>query len=235
MIDAECLLFSGCDDTRLLSLCKKLNNYVFRPGCSQEVRLVCDGAHVGLLSRQFSTTLLASFPSVFCSAGSDAVTFTEALTSSESRSRAVHQMLVKLRDLEDSDQFYPQLRGWRSECYEIRQSLAQPALFSLERSASPLFGVRKYGVQINGHVEHSQLGLCLWLQKRSFSLSPTVFVKFSMSHRAYYFPTKLARQLVCITNIQTLETLDKFNVVSTSNNNTNYKHEDHRVNQPGLI
>jgi len=78
-------------------------------------------------------------------------------------------MLVKLRDLEDSDQFYPQLRGWRSECYEIRQSLAQPALFSLERSASPLFGVRKYGVQINGHVEHSQLGLCLWLQKRSSS------------------------------------------------------------------
>ena len=32
---------------------------------------------------------------------------------------------------------------------------------------------------------------------------------------AYYFHTKLARQLVCITNIQTLKTLDKFDVVKT--------------------
>merc|ERR1719510_2803005 len=78
-------------------------------------------------------------------------------------------MLVKLKDQEGWAESYPQLLGWRAECYEIRQSLAQPSLFSLERSASPLFGVRKYGVQINGHVDHSQLGLCLWLQKRSSS------------------------------------------------------------------
>ena len=159
-------LFSGCDESRLLSLCKELNNYFFRRDRSEEVRLLCDGAHVGLLSTQFSLVLLASFPSVFRSAGKEAITFTEDLTTFESRSLAVHQMLVKLREQEDSDQSYPQLRGWRAECYEIRQSLAQPPLFSLERSASPLFGVRKYGVQINGHVDHSQLGLCLWLQKR---------------------------------------------------------------------
>ena len=76
------------------------------------------------------------------------------------------QILLSLKNDEDSAESYPQLVGWRAECYEIRQSLSQPSLFSLERSASPLFGVRKYGVQINGYVDHSQLGLCLWLQKR---------------------------------------------------------------------
>ena len=159
-------MFSDCDESRLLSLCKELNNYVFRRHRSEEVRLVCEGAHVGLLSREFSLTLLANFPLVFRRAGEEEITFTESLNSSDSRSKAVHTMLVKLKDQEGSAQTFPQLRGWRAECYEIRQSLSQPSLFSLERSASPLFGVRKYGVQINGHVQHSQLGLCLWLQKR---------------------------------------------------------------------
>ena len=159
-------LFSDCDESRLLSLCKELNNYVFRRDRSEEVRLLCDGAHVGLLSSQFSLALLARFPLVFCSAGEGAITFTDSLNSSASRSRAVHQMLVSLKEDPGWEESYPQLAGWRAECYEIRQSLTQPSLFSLERSASPLFGVRKYGVQINGHVQHSQLGLCLWLQKR---------------------------------------------------------------------
>ena len=159
-------MFSDCDESRLLSLCKELNNDVFRRQRSEEVRLVVEGAQVGLLSREFSLTLLANFPLVFCRAGEEAITFTESLNTSDSRSRAVHRILVKLRDQEGSAQSFPQLRGWRAECYEIRQSLAQPSLFSLERSASPLFGVRKYGVQINGHVQHTQLGLCLWLQKR---------------------------------------------------------------------
>ena len=70
--------------------------------------------------------------------------------------------IVQLRE----EDCHPQLRGWRDESYEIRQSPTMPTLFLMERSASPMFGVRKYGVQINGHVQHSQAGLCLWLQKR---------------------------------------------------------------------
>lgn len=37
----------------------------------------------------------------------------------------------------------------------------------MERAATPLFGVRKYGVDINGYVRHPQHGLCIWLQQRS--------------------------------------------------------------------
>lgn len=37
----------------------------------------------------------------------------------------------------------------------------------MDRSATPLFGVRKYGVDINGYVQHPTRGLCIWLQQRS--------------------------------------------------------------------
>ena len=57
--------------------------------------------------------------------------------------------------------------GWRNECYEIRNKFEDPTLFRLERAASPLMGVRKYGIQINGFVRHKKLGTCLWFQQRS--------------------------------------------------------------------
>ena len=59
------------------------------------------------------------------------------------------------------------LMGWRNECYEIRNKFEDPTLFRLERAASPLMGVRKYGIQINGFVRHKKLGTCLWFQQRS--------------------------------------------------------------------
>jgi 8-oxo-dGTP pyrophosphatase MutT (NUDIX family) len=32
-----------------------------------------------------------------------------------------------------------------------------------------LFGVRQYGVEINGYTRHPQLGMSLWLQRRALS------------------------------------------------------------------
>ena len=37
----------------------------------------------------------------------------------------------------------------------------------MDRSATCLFGVRKYGIDINGYVIHPKLGLCMWQQQRS--------------------------------------------------------------------
>lgn len=37
----------------------------------------------------------------------------------------------------------------------------------MDRSATCLFGIRNYGVDINGYVRHPEKGLCLWFQKRS--------------------------------------------------------------------
>lgn len=40
-------------------------------------------------------------------------------------------------------------------------------LMKMERSATCLFGIRNYGVHINGFVRHPKDGLCVWLQQRS--------------------------------------------------------------------
>lgn len=37
----------------------------------------------------------------------------------------------------------------------------------MDRSATCLFGIRNYGVDINGYVRHPDKGLCLWFQKRA--------------------------------------------------------------------
>lgn len=37
----------------------------------------------------------------------------------------------------------------------------------MDRSATCLFGIRNYGVDINGYVRHPTRGLCIWLQQRS--------------------------------------------------------------------
>lgn len=37
----------------------------------------------------------------------------------------------------------------------------------MDRSATCLFGIRNYGVDINGYVKHPTKGLCVWLQQRS--------------------------------------------------------------------
>ena len=81
------------------------------------------------------------------------------------------------------------LRGWREECYEVRAQFNTPPLFKMDRSATcmyfmiisificptvkllfhftGLFGIRKYGVDINGYVMDPVKGLSIWLQKRS--------------------------------------------------------------------
>lgn len=41
------------------------------------------------------------------------------------------------------------------------------SLLKMDRSATSLFGIRNYGVDINGYVRHPTRGLCIWLQQRS--------------------------------------------------------------------
>lgn len=53
------------------------------------------------------------------------------------------------------------------QCYEVRETYSDIPLMKMDRSAMCLFGIRKYGVDINGYVRHPDKGLCLWLQKRA--------------------------------------------------------------------
>lgn len=69
-----------------------------------------------------------------------------------------------LRELRETNLF-PALQGWREEYYDVKSD--QKSLLKMDRSATSIFGVRKYGIDINGYVRHPKLGLCLWQQQRS--------------------------------------------------------------------
>lgn len=66
-----------------------------------------------------------------------------------------------------SENVFVALKGWRDECYEVRAEFSTESLLKMDRSATCLFGIRNYGVDINGYVMHPTLGLCIWLQLRS--------------------------------------------------------------------
>lgn len=56
--------------------------------------------------------------------------------------------------------------GWRDENYEV-MTITNVSMMEMDRSATCLFGIRNFGVEINGYIRHPQKGLCIWLQQRS--------------------------------------------------------------------
>lgn len=154
--------------SKLVSRLKSLNNLDL-DGVVNEGYLpfVCDNATVGLVSPEVLVQL-KQFHSVF-TITKDRVSFSHNMDTVEARSAGLDSVMLELRD---RGMFSNALLGWRNESYEIRNKFSDPTSFYCERAASPLLGVRKYGVQINGYVRHSSLGMCLWLQQRSL-LKPT--------------------------------------------------------------
>nr|XP_023916737.1 nudix hydrolase 20, chloroplastic-like [Quercus suber]POF25545.1 nudix hydrolase 20, chloroplastic [Quercus suber] len=56
--------------------------------------------------------------------------------------------------------------GIRNELYPVTSSFGAPIFFSLERAAAPYFGIKAYGVHMNGYVDKDGQKL-LWIGKRS--------------------------------------------------------------------
>ena len=119
---------------QLLNLCKQLNNFFFKGFLEGNfVPFICEGSTVGLVP-PWVVLQLRNYPAVF-SVSSDKIAFTSHINHPQARSTALDQVL---RDLKEKGTFLP-LTGWRDECYEIKRIFSDPALFKIERSASPLF------------------------------------------------------------------------------------------------
>lgn len=59
-----------------------------------------------------------------------------------------------------------QVPKWRNETFEVSPSWGAPALFRLDRGAVPFFGVRAYGVHLNGY-RRIDGRLHLWVGRRA--------------------------------------------------------------------
>ncbi|PSS36251.1 Nudix hydrolase [Actinidia chinensis var. chinensis] len=91
------------------------------------------------------------------------VTLHPNLETPEERTRAVADVVKCL-----GEELIP---GIRNELYPVTSSFGIPAFFSLERAAAPYFGIKAYGVHMNGYVERAGKKY-LWIGKRS-EVKPT--------------------------------------------------------------
>lgn len=89
----------------------------------------------------------------------DAVALSPDLDSYESRTEAVARVLRRLA--EDGV-----IRGWRDEAYPVTRRFGAPPLFAMERAAVPLFGIRAYGVHVNGYARDGD-DLLMWIGRRA--------------------------------------------------------------------
>ncbi len=122
----------------------------FRPLC-------IDGHTLGWLRRDFAS-LLARFPEVF-DAGGDAVHLSARLTTPRRRTDAVHAVVDRLA----ADGLCKPRRG---EQYPVAPAFGRPPLMLLDRAVVAHFGVRAYGLHVNGYVR-TPAGLSLWIGTRA--------------------------------------------------------------------
>ncbi|KAL1823865.1 hypothetical protein ACET3Z_010643 [Daucus carota] len=124
---------------------------------------------VGYVHEGFSGHL-RKFPDVFIFPEDDSqaihfgdhVRLHPALTTPEDRTYAVGDVIECL-----GEEMIP---GIRNELYPVMSSFGTQAFFSLERAAAPYFGIKAYGVHMNGFVEKDGQKY-LWIGKRDESKS----------------------------------------------------------------
>ncbi|KAK0167098.1 hypothetical protein PV327_004541 [Microctonus hyperodae] len=148
--------------SRLLKIANRFNCFYLSGFRTGECRaFVVDGQQVGLVRPDVMKELL-NYPQVF-QVQPDCVQLNPAFRGYAERSARVNEVLQEWR----AGGKFITLRGWREEYYEVRAQFNTSPLFKMDRSATCLFGIRKYGIDINGYVMDPVKGLSIWLQKRS--------------------------------------------------------------------
>lgn len=89
----------------------------------------------------------------------DGVLLQPDLAGFEERSAAVEEVARRMADAGT-------IRGWRGERYPVAPSFHAEPLMQLERAAVPHFGIRAYGVHLNGFVREEGR-LKMWVARRA--------------------------------------------------------------------
>ncbi|CAL5088896.1 unnamed protein product [Urochloa decumbens] len=127
------------------------------------VKFVVEDQVVGYIHKGFAEHL-RDFHDVFTiisgNNGSNTVenvSLQSSLRTPEDRTHAIGEVIKSLVEM---------IPGIRNELYPVTSSYGMPVYFSLERAAAPYFGIKAYGVHMNGYVEKDGQKF-LWIGKRS--------------------------------------------------------------------
>ncbi len=128
---------------------------------SHLIPFVVDGVRVGRMKPAFAAHL-AGFDEVF-HISRDAVRLSDTLSNHTQRTAAVAGVLETLRER-------GVIPGWRDELYPVTTEYQARSLFDMERAAAILFGLRVYGIYLNGYVDQDNRQK-LWIARRSMEKS----------------------------------------------------------------
>jgi 8-oxo-dGTP pyrophosphatase MutT (NUDIX family) len=122
------------------------------------IPLVAGGQRIGLLRRD-NAAALARFARVFAVEPEQVRLVAEG--DSDSVSAAVDEVVEALV-------VERRVPKWRNETFDVMARWGDKPIFRLDRGAVPFFGVRAYGVHINGYCrEPPHGGLRLWIGRRA--------------------------------------------------------------------
>jgi len=118
-----------------------------------------DGVHIGFVRNDMAEAI-RPYANVF-TVTDRAVALDASLTTFDQRTAAVDTVLRRLSNTEI-------MSPWRNEPYAVTAAFGAPPLFAMERAAIPLFGIRAYGVHLNGYTGQGDR-LAMWIGRRSRS------------------------------------------------------------------
>ncbi|XP_029362679.1 thiamine pyrophosphokinase 2 [Echeneis naucrates] len=148
---------------KILRLLRRMNSFYSPDSCRAACfRFEIEGVQVGWIPPRVAS-LLTRYPEVFNAPHGGAVSLCHHLDSDKKRSEAVEAVLQALRQ----EGSLSRLRGWRDEKYDVMPKFSVPPLMWMERAATSLFGVKRYGVHINGYVVSDSGEVSMWLARRS--------------------------------------------------------------------
>ncbi|HVI87178.1 MAG TPA: DUF4743 domain-containing protein [Dongiaceae bacterium] len=116
-----------------------------------------EGQEIGWLRLDVAEAL-RRFPSVFL-VTDETVSVQPHLDTFDYRSAAIGEVARALLEMGI-------VHGWRSEAFAVAAQYGDEPLFRLERAAVPVFGVKAYGVHVNGYVR-TPAGIKLWVGRRA--------------------------------------------------------------------
>lgn len=129
------------------------NNVVDLGDCEwgAHVPFVCDGIKYGYLKNDFAEKLGVEFPDIFQiirgTVSSKRLIFSKNVEKMDTEGRTA-AMLEACKLLRNKGK----IRGWRNEMLPVLTSFSSEPAFLIERAAYPIFGIKGYGVHVNGYV-----------------------------------------------------------------------------------
>lgn len=139
-----------------MSLMRQFQRYP-APALDGARKFMVAGHHVGWVKPAIAERLLTHGDSFV--GDSQTITMHPRLATIEARSAAMATVLTQWRDA-------GLVPGWRNELFPVNTGFNEPPLLTLERAASPIFGILAYGVNVNGFVGRGW-GMRVWVATRA--------------------------------------------------------------------